>query len=288
MRRPGLVQPGSLVRWTYRLNLPPTRAPDAASKRSRRRPARALPEAGWEIRSRVNADPRFARNIERFTPVSDARRPDRAARRRGRRRECGARLRRPQARVDRDPEEPRRARAGRWSRSTSSQVMLIAALGIAIGLARRRRPALRRRRHCSAISCRSRSTPTLAFGELGVALLYGAAHGARLRARAARAARTTCRSPGLFRDQVDPERRWPRKRYLVALARLRRARSSDLRSSPPTTASIALMFVAASAGAFVLLRLVASGHHGRCPAPAAPAPGGAAPRARQPPPARAR
>ena len=29
--------------------------------------ARLLPEAGWEIRSRVNADPRFASNIERFT-----------------------------------------------------------------------------------------------------------------------------------------------------------------------------------------------------------------------------
>ena len=28
---------------------------------------RVLPEAGWNIRTRLNADPRFARNIERFT-----------------------------------------------------------------------------------------------------------------------------------------------------------------------------------------------------------------------------
>jgi hypothetical protein len=66
-RRParhGPLQPGSLVRWTYRLLLPghPTR-PWNRSPPSRP----ALPEAGWEIRSRVNADPRFARNIERFT-----------------------------------------------------------------------------------------------------------------------------------------------------------------------------------------------------------------------------
>ena len=46
-------------------------------------------------------------------PVPDPRRPHRPARGRRRRRQCGARLRRPQARLHRHPEEPRRAgRAG--------------------------------------------------------------------------------------------------------------------------------------------------------------------------------
>ncbi len=66
LRATGLVQPGSLVRCTYRLNLPEG-APDAALEAIEAEAARTLPEAGWEIRSRVNADPRFARNIERFT-----------------------------------------------------------------------------------------------------------------------------------------------------------------------------------------------------------------------------
>ncbi len=63
---------------------------------------------------------------------------------------------------------------------------------------------------------------------------------------------------GLFRDQVDPERRWPRKRYLVALG-VSVALLVGLAVIAAYDRKIALMFVAASAGAFVLLRLVASG-----------------------------
>src|SRR4051812_42273284 len=66
LRATNLLQPGSLVRWTYRLNLEPN-APDATLERIATEADRQFPEAGWEIRSRVNADPRFARSIERFT-----------------------------------------------------------------------------------------------------------------------------------------------------------------------------------------------------------------------------
>src|SRR5215212_5733806 len=65
LRATGLLQPGSLVRWTYRVQLPGTS--DARLEQLAAEAERVLPEAGWEIRSRVNADPRFARNIERFT-----------------------------------------------------------------------------------------------------------------------------------------------------------------------------------------------------------------------------
>ncbi|MDF2972901.1 MAG: glycosyl transferase family 1, partial [Microvirga sp.] len=63
----GLVQPGSLVRWTYRLTLPQAQSTEEGLTRIEAEAGRVLPEAGWNIRTRLNADPRFARNIERFT-----------------------------------------------------------------------------------------------------------------------------------------------------------------------------------------------------------------------------
>src|SRR5918993_566826 len=63
----GLVQPGSLVRWTYRLTLPPEQSTEEGLTRIEAEAGRVLPEAGWNVRTRLNADPRFARNIERFT-----------------------------------------------------------------------------------------------------------------------------------------------------------------------------------------------------------------------------
>ncbi len=72
LRATGLVQPGSLIRWTYRLDLGDKATGDeaaggAALAALEAEAARALPEAGWEVRTRANADPRFARNIDRFS-----------------------------------------------------------------------------------------------------------------------------------------------------------------------------------------------------------------------------
>ena len=51
--------------------LPPGASDDAALDAARaRRPARPLPEAGWEIRSRANADPRFASATSSASPSS--------------------------------------------------------------------------------------------------------------------------------------------------------------------------------------------------------------------------
>ncbi|WP_038941805.1 ABC transporter permease, partial [Bradyrhizobium japonicum] len=67
LRATGLIQPGSLVRWVYRVKLPDTanseRATDAFIADARN----AAPQAGWEIRSRSNASPQLERNINRFT-----------------------------------------------------------------------------------------------------------------------------------------------------------------------------------------------------------------------------
>ncbi|HVZ52649.1 MAG TPA: FtsX-like permease family protein, partial [Pseudolabrys sp.] len=67
LRATGLLQPGSLVRWTYRLRLPERDASNAAAKAVTQAARTQLPQAGWEIRSRSNASPQLERNVERFT-----------------------------------------------------------------------------------------------------------------------------------------------------------------------------------------------------------------------------
>jgi putative ABC transport system permease protein len=66
LRASGLIQPGSLMRWSYRIAFPNAgedRAIDAIIAESRAR----FPQAGWDVRSRMNASPQFARQVERFT-----------------------------------------------------------------------------------------------------------------------------------------------------------------------------------------------------------------------------
>jgi putative ABC transport system permease protein len=67
LRATGLVQPGSVVRWHYRLRLPQSDASDAAAKAVTQEARSAFPEAGWDIRNRSNASPQLERNVERFT-----------------------------------------------------------------------------------------------------------------------------------------------------------------------------------------------------------------------------
>jgi len=67
LRATGLLQPGSLVRWIYRLKLPDNAADDRAANQLVDNARSALPEAGWEIRSRGNASPQLERTINRFT-----------------------------------------------------------------------------------------------------------------------------------------------------------------------------------------------------------------------------
>jgi putative ABC transport system permease protein len=63
----GLIQPGSLVRWNYRVKLPDDASDERAVKSLIEDAKAAAPQAGWEIRSRSNASPQLERNITRFT-----------------------------------------------------------------------------------------------------------------------------------------------------------------------------------------------------------------------------
>jgi putative ABC transport system permease protein len=67
LRATQLLQPGSLVRWIYRVKLPDNAANDRAATALADDVRSALPEAGWEIRSRGNASPQLERTISRFT-----------------------------------------------------------------------------------------------------------------------------------------------------------------------------------------------------------------------------
>jgi len=67
LRATGLLQPGSLVRWIYRVKLPDNAADDRSAEAFIADARAASPEAGWEIRSRANASPQLERTINRFT-----------------------------------------------------------------------------------------------------------------------------------------------------------------------------------------------------------------------------
>jgi putative ABC transport system permease protein len=255
VRATGLIQPGSLVRWTYRLSLPPNLSTEEGLERLEAEAKRVLPEAGWNIRTRLNADPRFAKNIERFTQfltlvgltallvggvgVANAVRGF----------------------VDRKRAsiatfKSLGAPGGQVVMLYLTQVMLIALVGIGIGLAvGAALPFIVTGLfgHLLPIPIR----PIIAAGELGIALLYGILT-ALVFALAPLGRAHDVPVSGLFRDQIDPERRWPRRRYLVALA-LSVAALVSLAVFAAYDRRIALMFVGAAAGSFLLLRLVALG-----------------------------
>jgi putative ABC transport system permease protein len=254
LRATGLVQPGSLVRWTYRLHLPPN-TPDATLEQVAAEANRQFPEAGWEIRSRVNADPRFARNIERFTQfltlvgltallVGGVGVANAVKGFVDRKRASIATL------------KSLGAPGGQVVAIYLTQVMLIAGVGIVIGLAVGAAMPF-------AVAALFGSilpipiAPTVAPGELLVALLYGGltalAFGIAPLGRA-----HDVPVSGLFRDQIEPERPWPRPRYLILLAASVAALLA-LALFAAYDRRIALVFVASAAGAFVLLRLVATG-----------------------------
>ncbi|MGE0286325.1 MAG: ABC transporter permease [Bradyrhizobium sp.] len=67
LRATGLLQPGSLVRWVYRVKLPDNAADDRSTAAFIADARKASPEAGWQIRSRANASPQLERTINRFT-----------------------------------------------------------------------------------------------------------------------------------------------------------------------------------------------------------------------------
>jgi putative ABC transport system permease protein len=270
LRATGLVQPGSLKRWSYRLILPPG-TPDADLDAAQARIRAATPEAGWEIRSRTNADPRFAKSIERFTQfltlvgltalivggvgVGNAV-------------HAFVERKRPSIATLKSVGAPGSQVVALYL----TQVMLIAGLGTLIGLViGASLPFLLDALFAADLPLPL--NPTLAPGELALAAAYGLITAFAFAITPLGRAHDVPVS-GLFRDTVDPARVSPRWRYriwlaasLAALVGLSVATAFDRR--------VALIFIAAAAIAFGLLHLVALGlmalarrmPHPRWPAP---------------------
>jgi putative ABC transport system permease protein len=67
LRASGLVRPGSLIRWSYRVALPQGHNGDDELEAATAGLKSQFPQAGFDIRTRVNVAPQFEKNIRRFT-----------------------------------------------------------------------------------------------------------------------------------------------------------------------------------------------------------------------------
>jgi putative ABC transport system permease protein len=254
LRATGLLQPGSLVRWHYRVALPDSDSGEAAVRRITAAAEASLPEAGWEIRSRTNASPALERNVERFTQyltlvgltallVGGVGVANAIKGHLDRKRDVIATLK----------------SLGATGRGVFAvylaQTMLLAGIGalpgIAIGAAL---PFLISWGFGAMIPLPL--APALHPGDLALAFLYGLMTALAFAMWPLGRAHDVSVS-ALFRDEVAPERRWPRLSYMLAtglvagtLAALAILLAYDRR--------IAAIFVAAAAGVFIMLRLVAS------------------------------
>ncbi len=249
LRTTGLLQPGSLVRWSYRLTLPGApRESDVAALIDGAK--QAFPEAGWDIRSRMNASPQFARQIDRFTQFLtlvgltallvggvgvanaaqgfvDRKRPDFATMK-----SLGA-------------------TGGFVFILSMMEVLALAALGSIIGLA-----------VGSAIPFALTAlfghllplplTPSVYASELLRGLGYGLLTAVAFSAWPLGRAHDVPVS-ALFRDIVDHDNRWPRPAYILLTA-LAVTALTVLAVAFAWDRRIAMIYVASAAGAFVLLR----------------------------------
>lgn len=258
LKASGLIQPGSLTRWHYRVTLPGAGGHSASEAQVAALEAemkKAFPDAGWEVRGRSNVSPQFSKNVERFTQfltlvgltalvVGGVGIANAVAGFVERKRASLATL------------KSLGSTGGHAFAFALAQVMAIAGLGIVIGLvAGAVIPFV-----VVALFGELIPVPLIASlypGELATGALYGAL-----------TALTFALAPlgrvhdipvaALFRDQIAPDRAWPRRRYLAAMA----AAAGLLIAAAYLFAfekRIALAYVGATLGAFILLRFVALG-----------------------------
>jgi len=254
LRATGLLQPGSLVRWHYRLRLAANDSSDAAATAVAVQARATFPEAGWDIRNRSNASPQLERNVERFTQfltivgltallVGGVGVGNAVKSHLDRRRDVIATL---------------KALGASGKRVFSlylTQVMLLALAGGAIGAVfGAALPYLIVGLFGSIIPIPI--VPAVHPAELALALLYG------LMTALAFALWPLGRAHDvpvgeLFRDEVAAQPRWPRAIYValtasavLALAGLAVLLAYDRR--------VAIIYVGVAAGVFLLLRLVAA------------------------------
>ena len=254
LRATGLLQPGSVVRWHYRLRLPDNNATDTGVRAVTAAAQARLPEAGWEVRSRSNASPALERNVERFTQyltlvgltallVGGVGVANAVKGHLDRRRDAIATL------------KALGATGSRVFRIYLTQVLVLAALGALPGLAvGAALPFLIAWGFGAALPLPI--APAVHPGQLALALLYGLLTAAAFALWPLGRAHDVPVS-ALFRDEVASERHWPRRPYIVATALVGCA-LAGIAIALAYDRRIAAIFVGAAVAVFVLLRLVAA------------------------------
>jgi putative ABC transport system permease protein len=253
LRATGLIQPGSLVRWHYRVRLRANGAGDSDVARMIADAAKRLPEAGWEIRTRSNASPSLEQNVERFSQyltlvgltalliggvgVANA----------------------VKGHLDRQRGVIATLKSvGATGRSVFmiylAEVTILAIIGTLPGLlVGAALPFLVVWLFGGILPLPL--VPALHPGDLALALLFGLLTAVAFALWPLGRAHDVSVS-ALFRDEVAPERRFPRVLYIVVTI-LAAAVLATLAITLAFDRRIAAIFVASAAGVFVMLRLVA-------------------------------
>ena len=255
LRATGLIQPGSLIRWTYRLQLPQTATSDADLEKLIADVGAQQRDAGWEIRSRANAAPSFQRNLERFTQfltlvgltallvggvgVANAVRRFVEAKK-----------------LDFATMKAVGATGGRVVAIHLTEVMLVAAIGTGIGLVLGAAAPFGLGAIVQSI-LPVPFEPTLAPGELVIAALYGLLT-AFVFAIIPLGRAHDIPVSALFRDRVEPDPRRPRAIYLLLCA-LALAGLAGVAIGFAYDRRIALIYIGVMFGVFLLLRAVSLG-----------------------------
>ena len=254
LRATGLLQPGSLVRWQYRLQLPEANSSDRAAAALERQAQAEFPQAGWEIRTRSKASPQLERSVERFSQfltlvglatllVGGVGVANAVASHLARNRDTIATL------------KALGAAGGQIFAVYCTEIIAVATfaalIGAGLGAAL---PFLVANIFGAIIPLPV--APTLHPHVLALAVVYGLLTALAFALWPLGRAHNISVSM-LFRDRIAAERRWPRTRYILAagaiiavLAALALFTTDDRR--------VAGFFIAAAAAVFLLLRLVAA------------------------------
>jgi putative ABC transport system permease protein len=253
LRATALLQPGSLVRWQYRLRLPAGNATDGAVVGLEQQARAGLPNAGWDIRTRKKASPQLERNVERFSQfltlvaltallvggvgVANAVASHLAGKR--------------------DAIATMKALGATGTDVFGiycAQVLLVALLATLIGA------GIGAGLPFAIVALFGGIIPlpvAPAFypGELVLAILYGVLTALAFALWPLGRAHDISVSM-LFRDEIAAERRWPRRRYVIATASIIAALAA-LAIVAAYDRRLAAMFVVSAAVIFLALRLVA-------------------------------
>jgi putative ABC transport system permease protein len=252
LRATGLIQPGSLVRWQYRLRLPAGTS-DGTVAAINKEAQSAFPDAGWEIRTRDKASPQLERSVERFTQfltlvalttllVGGVGVANAVAAHLARKRDAIGTM------------KALGASGGDAFAIYCIQIMLVALFATAIGAGIGAALPFVVSWWLGAIIPLP-VAPSLHPSVLVLSICYGLLTALAFALWPLGRAHDISVSR-LFRDQVAPERAWPRPRYIVATA-LVVAIFAALATQTTYDHRIAAIFIAAAAGIFLVLRIVA-------------------------------